>query len=174
MTVRDDHAGHVELNRAHWDDETAAVHGPLAHGHWSATEPHWGLCATPETQVSMLPDDVACMFAVVLGCIKTGDSGVAHKPQCGSVGIDISEKQLATARAMQAEFGVDFPLVLGDAERVPCKDDRFDLAISEYGASLWCDPYRWIPEATRLLAAGCWRSAGVPAPVTAVRALRAA
>ena len=55
---------------------------------------------------------------------------------------------------MQAEFGVDFPLVLGNAERVPCQDARFDLAISEYGASLWCDPDRWIPEAARLLAAG--------------------
>src|SRR5439155_22153685 len=27
----------------------------------------------------------------------------------------------------------------------------FDLAISEYGASIWCDPYKWIPEAARLL-----------------------
>jgi SAM-dependent methyltransferase len=55
---------------------------------------------------------------------------------------------------MQAEFGVDFPLVLGDAERVPCADHSFDLAISEYGASLWCDPYQWIPEAARLLSPG--------------------
>ena len=30
----------------------------------------------------------------------------------------------------------------------------FDLAISEYGASIWCDPYRWIPEASRLLRPG--------------------
>jgi len=26
--------------------------------------------------------------------------------------------------------------------------------ISEYGASIWCDPYRWIPEASRLLRPG--------------------
>jgi catechol 2,3-dioxygenase-like lactoylglutathione lyase family enzyme len=31
---------------------------------------------------------------------------------------------------------------------------RFDLAISEYGASIWCDPYAWIPEAARLLRPG--------------------
>ncbi|MFD2686858.1 hypothetical protein ACFS5L_18720 [Streptomyces phyllanthi] len=43
---------------------------------------------------------------------------------------------------MQAEFGIDFPLVLGKAEKVPYDDNTFDLAISEYGASLWCDPYR--------------------------------
>ena len=33
-------------------------------------------------------------------------------------------------------------------------DQSFDLAISEYGASIWCDPYRWIPEAARLLRPG--------------------
>jgi SAM-dependent methyltransferase len=55
---------------------------------------------------------------------------------------------------MQAEFGVDFPLVLANAERVPFRDHSFGFAISEYGASLWCDPHRWIPEADRQAAAG--------------------
>jgi SAM-dependent methyltransferase len=36
-------------------------------------------------------------------------------------------------------------------ERVPLADASFDLVISEYGASIWCDPYRWVPEAARLL-----------------------
>ena len=44
--------------------------------------------------------------------------------------------------------------MLGDAEAVPLPDASFDLAISEYGASIWCDPYRWIPEAARLLRPG--------------------
>jgi SAM-dependent methyltransferase len=47
-----------------------------------------------------------------------------------------------------------FPLVQADAERVPLPDARFDLVISEYGASIWCDPYRWVPEAARLLRPG--------------------
>ena len=34
---------------------------------------------------------------------------------------------------------------------MPLPDAGFDLAVSEYGASLWCDPARWIPEAARLL-----------------------
>ena len=33
-------------------------------------------------------------------------------------------------------------------------DASFDLAFSEYGASIWCDPYLWIPEAYRLLRPG--------------------
>jgi len=37
---------------------------------------------------------------------------------------------------------------------VPLPSESFDLAISEYGASIWCDPYKWIPEAARLLRPG--------------------
>ena len=37
---------------------------------------------------------------------------------------------------------------------MPLPDASFDLAISEYGAAIWCDPYRWIPEAARLLRPG--------------------
>ena len=33
-------------------------------------------------------------------------------------------------------------------------DSSFDLAFSEYGASLWADPAKWIPEAARLLRPG--------------------
>jgi SAM-dependent methyltransferase len=153
MTGREDQADHADLNRHYWDEEAAAVHGPLAHGHWSAAEPHWGLWATPESRLSMLPEDVAGMNAIELGCGTGYVSSWLARAGARPVGIDISRNQLATARAMQMRFSVDFPLVLGNAERVPFRDDSFDLAISEYGASLWCDPYRWIPEAARLLTA---------------------
>ena len=49
---------------------------------------------------------------------------------------------------------MSFLLVHGNAEALPFADASFDLAISEYGASLWCDPYRWIPEAARVLRPG--------------------
>src|SRR3989475_2326344 len=42
-------------------------------------------------------------------------------------------------------------LVEANAEATGLPGESFDLAISEYGASIWCDPYRWIPEAARLL-----------------------
>jgi SAM-dependent methyltransferase len=70
------------------------------------------------------------------------------------VGIDNSPRQLATARRLQDEHRLHFPLLLGNAEAVPYPDATFDLAISEYGASIWADPYRWIPEAARLLRPG--------------------
>jgi SAM-dependent methyltransferase len=54
----------------------------------------------------------------------------------------------------QAESGLRFPLIHGDAERTPFPDETFDLAISEYGAAISCDPYVWIPEAARILRPG--------------------
>lgn len=39
-------------------------------------------------------------------------------------------------RRMQNEFGLRFPLIHGDAERVPLAVACADLVISEYGASL--------------------------------------
>jgi SAM-dependent methyltransferase len=102
----------------------------------------------------MLPKGMAGMHAIELGCGTGYVSSWLVRAGARPVGIDISQQQLATARAMQAEFGVDFPLVLANAERVPFQDSSFGLAISEYGASLWCDPHRWIPEAARLLSPG--------------------
>ena len=37
---------------------------------------------------------------------------------------------------------------------MPLPSESFDLAVSEYGASIWCDPHRWLPEAHRLLRPG--------------------
>ncbi|MGJ5894097.1 class I SAM-dependent methyltransferase [Streptomyces sp. V2] len=152
--THDSPAEHVEQNRRFWDDEAAGWHGPLARDHWAQAEPSWGLWATPESQARILPDGIEGMRAIELGCGTAYVSAWLARAGAHPVGIDVSEKQLATARAMQTEFGIDFPLVLGDAEHVPYEDNTFDLAISEYGASLWCDPHRWIPEAARLLVPG--------------------
>lgn len=70
------------------------------------------------------------------------------------MGIDNSAAQLTTARRLQAEHGLEFRLLHGNAEHVPYPDASFDLAVSEYGAAIWCDPDVWIPEAARLLRPG--------------------
>jgi SAM-dependent methyltransferase len=59
-------------------------------------------------------------------------------------GLDVIELGCGTA-------GIEFPLVEASAEDVPLPDASFDLAVSEYGASLWCDPARWLAETARLL-----------------------
>ena len=55
---------------------------------------------------------------------------------------------------MEAEFGLGLQFVEANAEETRLPDASFDLALSEYGASIWCDPYKWIPEAARLLRPG--------------------
>ena len=94
------------------------------------------------------------MDTIELGCGTAYISAWLARRGARPVGIDITPAQLETARRMQAEFDLDFPLLEASAEDVPLPDESFDLAISEYGASIWADPYRWIPEAARLLRPG--------------------
>ena len=70
------------------------------------------------------------------------------------MGLDPTPSQLEIARTLQEEFALPFPLVRAAAELLPFADGSFDVAISEYGAAIWADPYRWIPEAARVLRPG--------------------
>jgi SAM-dependent methyltransferase len=144
---------HVARNRSYWD-ERAAEFVPEGRRNWKSEEPIWGLFAVPEAEVGVLPKELEGRDAIELGCGTGYVSAWLARRGARPVGIDNSEVQLASARAFQQEFGVDFPLLHGDAEQVPFPDESFDIAISEYGASVWCDPYRWIPEAARLLRPG--------------------
>lgn len=144
---------HVETNRAHWDtlaDDYSRRAGLM----WAQTEPTWGIFDVPQSQVPMLPADLAGADVLELGCGTGYVSAWAARAGARPVGLDNSARQLATARRMQHEFGLVFPLVQADAERAPLADASFDLVISEYGASIWCDPYRWVPQAARLLRPG--------------------
>jgi SAM-dependent methyltransferase len=144
---------HVRRNRDAWDEWSQAYAGPGRHD-WASTEPVYGLWRVPETELHVLPDDLAGQDTIELGCGTAYVSAWLARLGARPVGIDNSEKQLATARSLQREFGLEFPLIHGNAEDVPLPDASFDLAISEYGASIWADPYRWVPEAARLLRPG--------------------
>ncbi len=102
----------------------------------------------------MLPADLNGRDSIELGCGTGYISAWLARRGTRPVGLDNSAAQLATARQLQDRFGLRFPLVHASAEQAPFADGSFDLAISEYGASIWCDPYRWIPEAARLLRPG--------------------
>lgn len=144
---------YVETNRAHWD-ELAPQYAHAARPLWMQPEPTWGIGNAPQSQVRMLPDDVAGADVLELGCGTGYVSSWVARAGGRPIGLDNSPQQLGTARRMQDEFGLRFPLVQADGERVPFADARFDLVISEYGASIWCDPYKWVPEAARVLRPG--------------------
>jgi SAM-dependent methyltransferase len=144
---------HVLRNRALWDAR-AATYVAAGERRWARDEPVWGIWSVPESEVGVLPDDVAGPDAIELGCGTAYVSAWLAWRGARVVGIDNSQAQLATARRLQREHGLDFPLLHGNAETVPYPDACFDLAISEYGACLWADPARSMPEAARLLRPG--------------------
>ncbi len=141
---------HVLRNRAVWD-QWAGGYAAAGLRSWSAPEPSWGIWGIPEAQARLLPADLAGRDTVELGCGTGYVSAWLARRGARPVGLDNSAAQLATARRLQEQFGLRFPLIHASAERVPLADASVDLAISEYGASIWCDPYAWIPEAVRLL-----------------------
>ena len=144
---------HVQRNRAEWD-RWATDFAEWAPRAWAQDAFSWGTYSLPELEIGALPASVDGMDVIELGCGTAYISAWLARMGAKPVGIDISPKQLATARAMQAQFGLVFPLHLGNAEDLPFPDASFDLAISEYGASIWCDPAQWIPEAARVLRPG--------------------
>jgi SAM-dependent methyltransferase len=146
-------AGHTRINRAYWDGQ-AGWFAARARRFWAAEEPVWGIWNIPQSRLPVLPPEVSGLDVIELGCGTGYVSAWLARLGAWPVALDGSARQLSTAAAMQEEFGLRFPLVHGDAERVPCRDGSFDLVISEYGASVWCDPYRWVPEAARLLRPG--------------------
>ncbi len=145
---------YVERNREVWT-EAAAEYVGAGERNWAADEITWGIYAVPEYELRALADvELEGKDAVELGCGTAFDAARLARAGARVVGVDPTPAQLATARRMQAEFGLDFPLIQAFAEDVPLPDASFDLAHSEYGASLFADPYRWIPEAHRLLRPG--------------------
>src|SRR5205823_14763857 len=54
----------------------------------------------------------------------------------------------------EARTVIEFPLGVAVAAETGRPPASPDLVVSEYGASIWVDPYRWVPEAARLLRPG--------------------
>lgn len=144
---------HVQANRAYWD---AMADGWVEAGErlWSAPEPVWGQWPVPDAEARLLPDDMSGLAAVELGCGTGYVSAWMARRGADVTAIDNSEQQLATARRLADEHGLDITWLHGDAENVPRPDASFDYAVSEYGAAIWCDPHVWIREAHRLLRPG--------------------
>ena len=136
-------------NRAFWsaDDRNQEEWGRRQ---WTTEEIRWGVFGVSEDDIQVLPG-LYGTDVIDLGCGTAYFSAWLARRGARVVGVDVSLVQLERARAFQREFELEFPLIEANAEAVPLPSASFDLAISEYGASIWCDPYRWIPEAKRLL-----------------------
>jgi SAM-dependent methyltransferase len=153
MSLSEELPEYAVRNRASWttsNEQYTHEHGARA---WRQDDVTWGLWGIAESELEVLPD-VADKDVIELGCGTAYFSAWLARRGARPVGVDITPAQLETARQMQRETGLEFPLIEANAESVPLPDASFDLALSEYGASIWCDPYKWIPEAARLLRPG--------------------
>jgi SAM-dependent methyltransferase len=144
---------HVLRNRTQWD-VWAQEFVATGEADWKRDTPTWGIWGVPESDIGMFPSELDGKDTIELGCGTAYVSSWLARRGARPVGIDNSEVQLATAHRLQREHGLQFPLIHGNAENVPYPDGSFDFAISEYGASLWCDPELWVKEAARLLRPG--------------------
>jgi SAM-dependent methyltransferase len=144
----------IERNVEYWTEQNANGFGAAGRRHWADDGFTWGEYEIPEDEVGALPD-VAGKAVVELGCGTAYISAwLARRGARSVVGIDPTPAQLATADQLRREIGPWIGLVRAAGEAVPLRSGAFDVAISEYGAALWADPFAWIPEAARLLRPG--------------------
>ena len=152
MNLPDPNRDYVAQNLESWTNN-AGFFAESADREWSG-DPTWGCFLVPESEVGMIPADISGLDVIELGCGTAYVSAWLAQRGAKPVGIDLTPAQLETARQMQDKYDIHFPLFEGNAEATPFDDASADFVISEYGASIWCDPYKWIPEAWRLLRPG--------------------
>ena len=144
---------HAEKNRRYWDataDKYQAEHATQLD--WRKP-PCWGVWERPEAELQIL-GDVAGLDVLELGCGAAQWSIGLRLLGARMVALDSSARQLEHARRMMRDAGVEFPLIHSSAESVPLPDSSFDLVFCDHGAMSFCDPYRTVPEAARLLRSG--------------------
>jgi SAM-dependent methyltransferase len=144
---------YLARNRASWTKANAEYTDARAEQAWADEEIRWGMCDAAESELGVL-GDLAGKDVIELGCGTAYFGASLARRGARVTGVDITPAQLETARRCEERFGFGLQFIEANAEDVPLPDASFDLAISEYGASIWCDPYRWIPEAARLLRPG--------------------
>jgi SAM-dependent methyltransferase len=141
---------YLERNRTAWE-HWAPAHIAAGRRAWQSDQLRWGLWGTPETELKLLDGFGPGDDALELGCGTGAVSASLAKQGMRPVAVDFALAQLRTAESLQQDFSIQFPLIRANAEEIPFDNESFDLAVSDYGASLWCDPRRWLPEAHRLL-----------------------
>lgn len=147
------HTSHAARNRRLWDqrsDEYQAAHGPQLAAKGGLA---WGVWQLPESELQIL-GEVRGRDVLEFGCGAAQWSIALHRLGANVTGLDISERQLAHARRLMAQAGVELPLVHASAEATPFADASFEIVFCDYGAMTFADPYRAVPEAARILRPG--------------------
>lgn len=140
-------------NRAMWEASSDAYEQRHAAALAGRSAMAWGLWRIPEAELRVL-GDVQGKDVLEFGCGAARWSIALVGRGARPVGLDLSPRQLQHARRNMDEAGVDFPLLEASAEDVPLPDASFDIVFCDWGAMTFCDPYRTVPQAARLLRPG--------------------
>ncbi len=157
-TTHDQARDHIAHNRAWWRDR--AEDYQLRHiEQLPIDSPTWSVFAIPESELGVL-GDVQGRDVVELGAGAAQFSISLARGGARCTAVDFSDVQLGyaadlMARAQAADGAApDVTLVRADVEETGLPAGSFHVAFSDYGASMYADPYRWVPEAARLLRPG--------------------
>jgi SAM-dependent methyltransferase len=144
-------AGHEQRNRSFWDADADAYQA--AHAAQLARGRAWGVWAIPDAEVGAL-GDVRGLDVLELGCGAAHWAVALASDAAHVVGLDQSRSQLRHAAGTVAAAAAPVTLVCASGERVPFRDESFDLVFCDHGAMSFCDPERIVPECARLLRVG--------------------
>ena len=140
-------------NRRFWNSHSNAyqkAHGPVL----SETPLAWGVWRIPESELGVL-GQVEERHVLELGCGAAQWTLALRQKRARAVGLDLSEEQLAHARAL-AQPVAAIPLVQANAESLPFQNEAFDLVFCDHGATVFAAPEKVVAEVSRVL-----RPAGV-------------
>jgi ubiquinone/menaquinone biosynthesis C-methylase UbiE len=143
---------HIGKNRNYWDEASGDYQ--RQHGAALLAEPlAWGVWRISEAEINVL-GDLNGLNVLEFGCGGAQWAAALAQRGVSVIGMDLSSGQLAHARRLVAQTGVNLPLVQASAENVAFRDGAFDVIFCDHGAMSFADPYRTVPEAARLLRPG--------------------
>ena len=141
---------HQQLNRDAWSMKAEEYADP-AELKWDSPDPVWGIWQISNERIAMLPESLKGKRCLEIGCGTAYVASWMAMRGGETYAIDPTRNQLNIAARLRDEHDRQVVLLEAFGEQLPFPDESFDFAISEYGASLWADPYQWVPEAARVL-----------------------
>ena len=133
----------------------------------SLSDVHYAPLCPGERELRVL-GDVGGLRTLELACGAAQNSITLAKWGARATALDLSERQLARARELSAQEGVQVDLVQGDIERLAMfRCDHFDIIITCFGMEFLPDPGACLRECFRVLRGGGMLVIGTVHPLTA-------
>lgn len=144
--------------QALWEADTAEDELPPAPSPFDADAPGGPQPAVLETVEDRAYLELGCGGGQ--GCVGTAALGADP-----AIGIDFSAEQLAHARTLRDQYGVDAGFVRGDVTALPFADDTFEVVSSEAVLQMVADLEGTLRETRRVLRPGGVLVCSVPHPM---------